>query len=101
MSDEGTRRTVLPSADAEGAGNFAAEPATDPTAGPTPENLHTAMEQGDPTYATTPSPAGEEGNRTGGEPAEEVAERRAGGRSEVEELQRRIDQSSIDQRADI
>ncbi len=76
MSDPAeTRRTQLPPAEAEGAGNFAAEPATDPTAGPGNTAVATQMETGVLNQNDNPSPRGEEGNRTGGDPAEVVAER--------------------------
>ncbi len=78
MSEQAeTRRTQLPPAEAEGAGNFAAEPATDPTAGPGNTAVATQMETGVLNQNDNPSPRGEEGNRTGGDPAEVVAGRQA------------------------
>ena len=46
--DHVTRRTRLPDAEAEGAGNFAAEPAPDPTAGPRHDEEISRLEQGLP-----------------------------------------------------
>jgi len=46
--DDGKKRTVLPDGEAEGAANFAAEPAMDPTAGAPADNAATVMEQGFP-----------------------------------------------------
>jgi hypothetical protein len=87
LADEGeTRRTVLPPAEAEGAGNFAAEPGLDPTAGPGDTAVAIEMEMGTLSQKEDPSAAGEEGNRTGGEPAEEVVERRADSEAEVVRL---------------
>ncbi len=68
---------MLPPAEAEGAANFAAEPRLDPTAGPGNTAVATEMEMGTLNQNADPSAAGEEGNRTGGEPAEVQAQRRA------------------------
>ncbi|MDQ3855215.1 MAG: hypothetical protein M3281_02315 [Chloroflexota bacterium] len=46
MVDE-ERRTRLPDAVAEGAGNFAAEPAADPSAGPKQDEEISRLEQGE------------------------------------------------------
>lgn len=91
------KRTELPDAEAEGAGNFAAEPATDPTAGPPPDNVATRMDEQMPTPGSVSTPAGEAGNRTGGDPPEEVAARRAGSEEEeagIEQELRETDQAS-------
>lgn len=85
-----THRTVLPSGEAEGAGNFAAEPATDTTAGPGNTAVATQMETGTLNQNENPSAAGEEGNRTGGDPAEAVVERQAASESQAVEVREHV-----------
>ncbi|MDQ3327899.1 MAG: hypothetical protein M3506_05190 [Chloroflexota bacterium] len=98
---EDTNRTTIPADEAEGAGNFAAEPGPDPTAGATPENSATQMEIGNPVPDQENTAAGEEGNRSGGEPVEETIERRANSEADAEELEEQLDETSIDQSAEV
>lgn len=102
MTDEREqRRTVLPPAEAEGAASFAAPPGTDETPN-APDNVATRMEMGEPgTPDPTTSAAGDEGNSTGGAPAEDVAARRAGSEREAEAIRQQAEETSIDQRADV
>ena len=92
MTQDDTRRTILPPAEAEGAGNFAAEPGLDPTAGPTDQiggpdqSIATRQEIGETTPSTPASAEGDEGNRTGGQPVEEIVERRADSAEEAEDM---------------
>lgn len=73
-----TKRTVLPPAEAEGAGNFGSEPGLDPT--PSGGDLDVAVrsETGMLTEPSNPSPAGDIGNLTGGDPPEDVQARQTG-----------------------
>jgi len=98
---EDTNRTAIPADEAEGAGNFAAEPGPDPTAGAAPKNTATQLEMGNPMPAQENTAAGEEGNRSGGEPVEETIERRANSEADAGELEQQIDETSIDQSAEV
>lgn len=97
MAEErAVRRTVLPPGEAEGAGNFAAEPGMDPTAG-APDfdrSAATAMETGVAGQTENPSPAGEEGNRTGGEPVEQILERRAESEERLARMEQTLDEAN-------
>lgn len=96
MSDQAeSRRTELPPAEAEGAGNFAAEPATDPTAGPGNTAVATQMETGVLSQSDNPSPRGDEGNRTGGDPGEAVAERQASSEAQAEDVRSAVDAGEL------
>ncbi len=81
MSEEDReRRTRLPDAEAEGAGNFGAEPESDPTAdseGGPPEDVAIRSEDNTLTQPEETTPEAEIGNITGGETPEEVVEERA------------------------
>ncbi len=91
MSDgQQDNRTVLPPAEAEGAGNFAAEPDIDPTTGPGDPDVGTKMETGTLNQPENPSPAGDEGNRTGGDPGERIVERRADGQEDLATMQQEL-----------
>jgi hypothetical protein len=101
MSDNmDQRRTVLPPAEAEGAENFAAESGMDPTAGPGNDAVATEMETGTLDQHPSSSSLAEEGNRTGGEDAQSVIERRADSEEAVAAIEQEIDEQSIDQSAD-
>lgn len=77
MSDD-NRRTRLPDAEADGAGNFGAEPDIDANRDPIPEDAGERVYLGMPS-APNPIdvPLEDEGNRTGGEPVEDIQERQA------------------------
>lgn len=83
MSDN-ERRTRLPDAEAEGAGNFGAEPDLDANRDPIPEDADERLYLGD---ASAPNPIDvpleDEGNVTGGEPMEEIRERQADSTSDA------------------
>ena len=102
-NDRPTRRTVLPPGDAEGAGNFAAEPGMDPTAGPPDDGPGPAMlqELGMPTVSNPLSPAGEEGNATGGDPTEVIRARRADSAAAGEAILDEMDENQSSQQADV
>ncbi len=100
-NNEETSRTMLPPDEAEGAGNFAAEPGLDPTAGAAPENTATQMEMGNPVPGQQNSAAGDEGNRSGGEPVGETIERRSNSEADAGELEQQLDETSIDQSAEM
>jgi len=77
---EDRKVTRLPDAEAEGAGNFGAEPDNDPTAGNTPNAISALSETAQLPEAENPqepTPLAEEGNRTGGEPPEDIVARHA------------------------
>lgn len=72
-----SKRTILPPAEAEGAGNFGAEAGSDPTPSGGDQDIVVRSEMGTLTQPANPSLAGDIGNITGGEPPEEIAARRA------------------------
>ena len=97
-----TKRTVLPPAEAEGAANFAAEPGMDPTAGPNPDqdmSVANRSETGTLTQPQNTTPAGEEGNRTGGEPPEDIIARRAESEADEAGDQQALNEAYADRQA--
>lgn len=89
MTNDNNRRTRLPEEPAEGAGNFGAEPAEDPTNDNRgfAENVEVRSEEGtlgQPERETAESDVGE---LTGGETPEEIAERESTNDREAEELE--------------
>lgn len=65
-------RTVLPPAEAEGADDMGAQPGRRGGGRPTQKDVEVRTERGDLLKPTNPSRAGDSGNRTGGEPVEDV-----------------------------
>ena len=64
--------TVLPPAEAEGADNMGAQPGRRGGGRPTQKDVEVRTEAGRLLKPSNPSRAGDSGNRTGGEPVEDV-----------------------------